>query len=270
LCLDEREFFSPPAKRDISIIIIDTSKKKSDIFLYFFLDLSPFSTQPNQQYPHRLLERYKTSKEQGSIKKKTGRCFFSSFRFNFSRTSPFVYQPSQRLSYTYVQDKEKKEGKKKTQQTTKREKHTSFFLDTHKKPMNTAQLSQMGIRVVRAKEDIDQQQQLQQQQQQPQQPQQPQQQQQQPQQQKTFVIVHAYASLPLQELCFVNDKRSEYYMDTTTTTTLQEGTWLEPYFQLVEGMESIDMPKLQEQAMADHEAGCTTGMCPHVSPATLR
>jgi hypothetical protein len=65
----------------------------------------------------------------------------------------------------------------------------------------------------------------------------------------------------------VNDAVSSKYVDTIQE---DDGTWLEPYFQLVEGIEYIDMTKLQEQAVADREAGCATGMCPHVSPATLR
>jgi hypothetical protein len=122
--------------------------------------------------------------------------------------------------------------------------------------MNTARLSQMGVRVVRV-EDMDQQQQ----------------QQDHPLTKiKTFVIVPASPSLPLQELCFVNDAVSSEYVDTEYFDTIQEddGTWLEPYFQLVKGIEYIDMTKLQEQAVANREAGCATGMCPHVSPATLQ
>jgi hypothetical protein len=78
--------------------------------------------------------------------------------------------------------------------------------------MNTARLSEMGVRVVRA-EDMDQQQQ---------------QQDHPPTKIKIFVIVPASWSLPLQEFCFVNDAVSSENVDTEYVDTIQEddGTWL--------------------------------------------
>jgi hypothetical protein len=50
-----------------------------------------------------------------------------------------------------------------------------------------------------------------------------------------------------------------------TTDDLE--TVLGPYFSLQKG-ETVDMKLLQQQAERDRE--CSTGMCPHVSPLTLK
>jgi hypothetical protein len=44
---------------------------------------------------------------------------------------------------------------------------------------------------------------------------------------------------------------------------------LAPYFRLRPG-ETVDPDSIQNDAIAAREAGCATGMCPHVSPLTLR
>lgn len=72
-----------------------------------------------------------------------------------------------------------------------------------------------------------------------------------------FVRIPSEASEPLEQLT----------VDRKETKTIEP--LLEPYFELYTG-ESVDMALLQEHVTAVREAGCTTGMCPHISQDTLR
>jgi len=73
----------------------------------------------------------------------------------------------------------------------------------------------------------------------------------------TFVLVPDDTLLPLQELVLV----------TCDDTTIPLENVLESYFGLQEG-ETVDMNLLQQQA--EQARDCLTGMCPHVSPLTLK
>lgn len=79
----------------------------------------------------------------------------------------------------------------------------------------------------------------------------------------SIVLVPAAASLPLQELVFTTSSPADAKGDSLLLDLL------EPYFVLQPG-ETVDMSLIEKQANAEREAGCATGMCPHVSPTTLQ
>lgn len=76
-----------------------------------------------------------------------------------------------------------------------------------------------------------------------------------------FLLVPADTSSPLVELVVT--------VDAIATTSDPFMDLLEPYFQLRPG-EAVNLSILEKQAAAEREAGCSTGMCPHVSPITLQ
>jgi len=78
----------------------------------------------------------------------------------------------------------------------------------------------------------------------------------------SFVLVPADTSSPLVELVATVD-------DTARSASDPFMDLLEPYFQLRPG-ETVNISLLEKQADAEREAGCSTGMCPHVSPITLQ
>lgn len=71
-----------------------------------------------------------------------------------------------------------------------------------------------------------------------------------------IILVPADSSLPLQELVVF----------TQLETHLAE--FFQPHFRLKESVETVDKVLIQQQANQVRETGCTSGMCPHVSPAT--
>lgn len=73
-----------------------------------------------------------------------------------------------------------------------------------------------------------------------------------------FALVPADASLAIRELVLMQPRDGDPFLSI-----------LAPYFQLAEG-ETVDPDLLEREAQAAREAGCSTGMCPHVSPLTLR
>jgi len=77
----------------------------------------------------------------------------------------------------------------------------------------------------------------------------------------SFVFVPAMVRLPPQELVFTPDPSSK-------TDALFDSI-LPPFFRLRPG-EAVDSSLIQAQAEGAREAGCVTGMCPHVSPSTLQ
>lgn len=76
----------------------------------------------------------------------------------------------------------------------------------------------------------------------------------------SFVWVPASPSLPLQELLYTTDSA---HIDVLLDTILP------PCFRLQPG-ETVDPLLIQKQADEAREAGCSSGLCPHVSPLTLQ
>jgi len=74
----------------------------------------------------------------------------------------------------------------------------------------------------------------------------------------SFALVPADASLGIRELILTQPRDGDPFLSS-----------LAPYFRLAEG-ETVDPDILKKEAKAAREAGCSTGMCPHVSPLTLR